>query len=188
MMATDIDDMTRRLPQGAATLIAALGKPLDFIAGDHRREREVCALIDSLVATSAVDTKTRIMMRDFLSEDLPQHFADEELDLFPLMIMRCDTHEDIEAVISRLKSDHVQAQAEAPEMATLIDAGDAALSPAASSRLSEYARLARQHLVVENAIILPLARAHLTNSDLKRMTRHMLERRGLEPVKESKPC
>lgn len=165
--------------------------PLDFIVEDHMREREVCALIDNLVAARPIKHAERQRILSFLTEDLPQHLADEEIDLFPLMLERCDPEEEIKSVIDKLESDHAHAFADAPAIAALIAAwkpDDAALSATDCAQLAEFASHARRHLILENAIILPIARARLTREDLKTMREHMLERRGLDQRQESETC
>jgi hemerythrin-like domain-containing protein len=168
-----------------------LENPLDFIVEDHMREREVCALIDNLVAARPIKRAERQMIFSFLTEDLPQHLADEEIDLFPLMLERCDPEEEIKSVIDKLESDHAHAFADAPAIAALIQevvSGDAPLSEAVCAQLAEFASHARRHLILENAIILPIARARLTKDDLKTMREHMLERRGLDHRQEAETC
>lgn len=168
-----------------------LENPLDFIAEDHMREREVCALIDNLVAARPVKSAERQRIVSFLTEDLPQHLADEEIDLFPLMLERCDPEEEIRTVIDKLESDHAHAFADAPALAALIagvDTGDAPFAKAACAQLADFASHARRHLIVENAIILPIARVRLTMNDLKTMREHMLKRRGLDHRQEADPC
>ena len=45
-----------------------LENPLDFISQDHMREREVCALIDRLVAAFPIKRADRQMVLSFLKE------------------------------------------------------------------------------------------------------------------------
>lgn len=165
--------------------------PLDFIAEDHMREREVCAVLERLVAGFPIDTDERQMVLSFLTLQLPQHLADEEIDLFPLMLERCDPEEDINSVIDKLESDHVHALADAPAIAALIEEmepGDAPFPELARAQLTEFASHARRHLILENAIMLPIARVRLTKDDLKTMRDHMLERRGLDQRQENETC
>lgn len=166
--------------RGETASIGKIGNPLDFLAEDHMREREVCALIDSLVALVPISAKEREMVLEFLQDQLPQHLKDEEIDLFPMMLERCDPEEEIEKVIGRLTSDHGHAVADTPVVVGLIKTQRDDLAPEACSILAEFARHARRHLILENAIILPIARARLTKGDLRIMKRHMHERRGLD--------
>lgn len=175
--------------RGAKAKTGRFENPLDFIAEDHMREREVCALIDKLVAAFSIKSAERQMILTFLTEQLPQHLADEEIDLFPLMLERCDPEEEIKELIEKLESDHGHALADAPAIAALIEAkklGDAAFSETACAQMTDFASQARRHLILENAIILPIARARLTKGDLETISDHMRERRGLDHRKKKK--
>lgn len=169
--------------------ISAVESPLDFIVDDHAREREVCALIDRLVSAASLKDAEMHQILTFLKEQLPQHLADEEIDLFPLMLERCDPEDEIEKVIAQLHSDHGHALADAPAIAAIIQALDkphSKLSEVESQQMAEFAYHARRHLTLENAVILPIARARLTDEDLLIMKMHMLERRGVVPTSENK--
>jgi len=168
-----------------------LENPLDFITDDHTREREVCELIDKLVARSPVSPEERHMMLVFLNERLPLHLADEEIDLFPLMLKRCDPEEEIDKVITKLESDHSHVHADASAIAALIEANQTdarGFSADACAQMEEFAYHARRHLNLENAILLPIARARLTQADLETMKLHMLERRGFDPAPKGATC
>ncbi len=172
----------RNAARGESSGARPLHGPLDFIAEDHMREREVCALIDRIVASASMDQADLDQVLVFLEAVLPQHLADEEIDLFPLMLKRCAPEDEIEKVIDRLQSDHGHALADAPAIAAIIQGIGASLSKPSQSDcalLSDFAHHARRHLILENAVILPIARARLTKKDLRLMERHMLERRGL---------
>jgi hemerythrin-like domain-containing protein len=174
--------------RGGKAKTGPFDNPLDFIAEDHMREREVCALIDKLVTASSTKSAERKMIVEFLTEQLPLHLADEEIDLFPLMLERCDPEEDIKELIEQLEADHGHALADAPAIAALIEAkkpGDEAFSATACSQMTDFASHARRHLILENAIILPIARVRLTEDDLETMSDHMRERR-LDHHKEKK--
>jgi hemerythrin-like domain-containing protein len=175
---------TPRPARGETAETGQIGHPLDFIAEDHMREREVCALIDRLVALVPISPADRDQVLLFLLEQLPHHLQDEEIDLFPMMLERCEPEEEIDKVIERLTSDHGHAHADAPAIVALVRAEVTELDGEARARLADFARHARRHLVLENAIVLPIARARLTDDDLRIMQRHMKERRGIAPPEE----
>jgi len=177
--------------RGETANFGPLENPLDFIAEDHMREREVCALIDRLVAALPVERAERQMMLVFLKKQLPQHLDDEEIDLFPLMLERCEPEEEINNVIDKLQSDHGHALSDASDIAALIEANltdSKVFSDSACVQLTKFANHARRHLILENAIILPIARTRLTKHDLEIMRSHMLERRGLDRLQENETC
>jgi hemerythrin-like domain-containing protein len=166
-----------------------LGNPLDFIAEDHLRERQICALIDRIANAGEVDVPDVENVLSFLGEELQTHLEDEEQDLFPMMRSRCEAEDEIDKVIDRLRSDHSRVEALMPKvkaaLGRLLARGSA---PGARDRaaLTDFASHARRHLIVENAIILPIARARLGKTDLDRLRLGMLRRRGLDRVLEDK--
>ena len=169
-------------PRGATIQVRILANPLDFIADDHMREREVCELIDRVASGGSVKASDRARMRAFLCEELPRHLEDEEMDLFPMMLKRCDPDEEIGKVIDKLQSDHGHALADASGVAALIEQTqqrETALTKAEVHELKGFAHHARHHLTLENAVVLPIARARLTDGDLSEMRRNMMARRGL---------
>ncbi len=168
-----------------------LQNPLDFIAEDHMLEREVCAIVDAIASnarTKKNDCERAVL---FLIERLPQHLADEEIDLFPMMLKRCEPEDEIQKVIEKLKSDHERAASDTPAVIALLEAkamATAGFSEDACVQLKQFAAHARRHLSLENAIILPIARARLTKRDLDTMRQHMLERRDLKHLSEGPKC
>ena len=155
--------------------------PLDFIAEGHLRERTVCTMLDRIAAGDN-DDQALEQVRWFLNIELPLHLKDEEEDLFPLMRRRCEPADAIDAVIDRLGAEHRHAQSDTPEIVGIIaltSRDPDALSHANREALTRYAAHARRHLIVENAIILPIARARLTKADLNSLRLRMLQRRGL---------
>lgn len=180
-----------RTARGEAANVSDLDNPLDFIAEDNMREREVCAVIDRIVASASLKHAELDQVLTFLEAQLPQHVADEEIDLFPIMLKRCEPEEEIEKLIQRLHSDHGHATADAPSIIAIIQSlgkGQTRPSQSDCQQMADFAQHARRHLVLENAIVLPIARARLTEEDLNTMKRHMLERRGLQPPPENEPC
>lgn len=147
------------------------------------REREICVMLDRIAAAESPDRDAAAHAAGFLADELPLHFADEEEDLFPLLRQRCEPEDDIERVLARLFADHGHAGLETPGLVGLlrrVAEGEAALASEDRALLTGYATHSRRHLILENAIILPLARARLTRRDLDRMRLAMLHRRGLD--------
>ncbi len=182
-------DAGNRGPQRASREQLLLRAPLEFIAEDHFREREICAEIDKIAAAPSYSTADLDQILTFLKETLPLHLRDEEEDLFPLLRRRCAADEEIDQVIDRMLGSHGQASAAIEKVVAVLEAhrdSGAPLAKAARAELTHFAEHARRHLIVENAIILPIARGSLTASDLKSLSLRMQQRRGLLPrAKES---
>lgn len=172
--------------RGETARIGVLENPLDFIAEDHMREREVCALIDKMVSAATLHDADFHNVLTFLEDQLPQHLADEEIDLFPMLLKRCDPEDEIEKVIEKLHSDHGHALTDASAVIDVVQsaAASALLNEKDRQRMTAFAYHSRRHLILENAVILPIARGRLTKRDLGVMKRHMLERRARPTMTE----
>ena len=170
------------------TSLGLLANPLDFISEDHLRERQVCAVIDGLAMTDVLSRQAATTVLRFLNEELNVHLRDEMDDLFPLLARRCTVEDAIEGVIDRIRADQDEAMRLMPQvramLAACLDSG-ADLSAKERALLSEFAGHVRRHLVAENAILLPIARARLTRADLRLLTKHMRSRRGLPDFPET---
>ncbi len=154
--------------------------PLDMLYQDHLREREVCALMDRLATgcPRSGDRPDRALA--FLRCELPVHLRNEEDDLFPLLRLRCEAEDEIERALSKLEGDHraiEQTTARVLRLLERIRAGQSSLDGTELADLQAYTSAARRHLVFENAIILPLARARLTTDDLQTLREIFCQRR-----------
>lgn len=164
-----------------------LGNPLDFIAEDHLRERQICALIDGIANAEDADMPDVRNVLSFLGEELEMHLEDEEAGLFPMMSDRCAAEDQIDDVIARLRSDHATMQTAVPRVRQSLEnlvSGTSVLEAEQRAMLTEFAGETRRHLIVENAIILPIARARLDAGDLDTLRLGMLRRRGLDRLME----
>ncbi len=165
-----------------------LANPLDFISEDHLRERQICAVIDGLASADALDRQAATTVLRFLNEELNVHLRDEMEDLFPLLARRCTEEDAIEGAIDRIRADQDEAMRLLPEvramLAGCLDRG-ADLTAKERAVLSRFAGHVRRHLVAENAILLPIARARLTRADLQTLSKHMRTRRGLPDSPET---
>lgn len=164
-----------------------LGTPLEFLSEDHLRERQICTAIDGLAGAASLDRQVALMVLRFLNEEMNVHLRDEAEDLFPLLRQRCTAEDAIESAITRIRIDQDEAVRMLPAVrATLAASLDTGFDLTAEDRatLKRFAGHVRRHLVAENAILLPIARARLTRADLQRLSRHMRSRRGLPPLVE----
>lgn len=164
-----------------------LRNPLEVIAETHLREREICARIDRIAATGLVEGEDLHQVLAFLGEELPLHLQDEEEDLFPLLKRRCEPEEEIDKVIERLHANHQESLVSTARVIAILEAmetSETALVPAERDQLTSFTAHARRHLIVENAIILPIARGSLTTDDLTTLGLRMRRRRSLDTASE----
>jgi hemerythrin-like domain-containing protein len=159
-----------------------LRQPLDYLMADHHRQRVLCRLADTLAATSGSDPDLARTVGAFISRDMAIHVIDEEQDLFPLLRRRASLEDAIDAVLGRLAAEHSSGSALAARIGQALD--EAALTGRPLDRstrldLAEFARSEREHLALENAVVMPLARLRLTAGDLRALSLRMAARRGL---------
>ncbi|MFX0541897.1 hemerythrin domain-containing protein [Roseovarius sp. S4756] len=168
---------------------ALLLSPLDFISEDHLRERQICAVIDGLAGGARIERQAALTVLRFVNEELNMHMRDEAEDLFPILSRRCKAEDEIEKTISRIRHDLDAASRLLPKVRAILcrclDTGSD-LAPEERETLSQFAGHVREHLVAENAILLPIARARLTPADLRKLSQHMRRRRGLPVSVEDK--
>jgi len=162
-----------------------LNRPLDFIQEEHLREREICALLKRIANTLGPHANNARNVVVFLRDELPLHLQDEEEDLLPLLKRRCEPQDEIDKVIQRLLEDHHHAHGDTLAVITILEGvaeGTATLCDDERACLRSFSIQVHRHLILENAIILPLARLRLTESDLQSLRLRMLQRRGFDSV------
>ena len=158
-------------------------RPLEFLEGHHDRQLLICAALEHLAqepgATDAGETAQMVL--DYFKREMPFHIADEEEDLFPLMLKRCHEDDGFEETVAMLEaeheSDHELHDRLVPALGVLCG-GVAVEDHAVFARDAvSFSTLQRRHLAWENGAVLPLARQRLTNEDLEGMAVAMTLRR-----------
>ena len=163
---------------------AQLTTPLDYIVADHFRQRVLCSVLDDMAETGVVDRDLAAVAQRFLKTDFATHVIDEEEDLFPLLRRRSQPEDRIEDVLGDLSQEHasdkIDVDAIVERLQAVVDSDDNAAGDDFRSLLRRFTVSERRHLIVENAIVMPLARARLTKDDLRNLGRRMAARRGLD--------
>ncbi len=186
--ARDRDSRSR----GDRAVPPALGPgdcPLEALREVHFLQRQICIDMQALADTTIARPALALQILTNLCRDLPLHHADEDEVLFPRLRKRATADDDIETLLDRLAADHqaVAAQSE-PLLAALECMADGALpAPEDRAALRALAQAERRHMTIENAIILPLARARLTRADRAALKAAMLARRAA-PFTAEGPC
>ncbi len=183
-MTRDQDALTR-LPVIEPMPADLLREPLNWIFAEHHRQRQLCDALQALSRVSAFHPPLIASVLDYLETDLKMHHIDEEEDLFPLLRRRCLPEDEIEQVLGALSADHVREQENATQIRDgLQKALDASVPPAGDisfgRALRAYAQDLRQHLAIENAVVLPIARIRLGETDLEGLSQRMAARRGVK--------
>jgi len=160
---------------------ARQGHPLEQIAEEHLLQREMCAALDQLAGLTRPDPALAAEVLHHFDTRFFQHIRDEDIDLFPLLRQRSSPGDDINHTLDRLAGDHESILALADRVRPILMklARDEVLPDQQEAEtLSRFAAQKRRHLIVENAIVLPIARAHLTEEDQAGLHERMTARRN----------
>lgn len=155
---------------------------LDFILFEHAKHREMCAALDRLADTDTFHEANVAQLADFVRTDLAAHIADEEEVLFPLLQRRCEEEDQLAATIARLNREHeADKDLSAQVRLVLLEAVTTRQPPKAVAGgrevLRAFAHNQRRHMMLENAVIIPLARRRLSPNDLTELGRRFAARR-----------
>lgn len=174
----------RRTDNRAPTSVWLLRSPLDFIIEDHLRLRAMCAEMDKLAEAKAFQPEAVARLLEYLKRELPLLLDDEDEDLLPRVLRRAETEDELPKLAQRLHKEHAQISAHLDiALAGLESFGpDTPAGCETRDALKKLADATRRHLIFENAVLIPLARARLTQDDLGAMRDAMLRRRGLEDL------
>lgn len=180
---TPLGSDSRPSTQFEAPPFELLDSPLDYVFADHFRQRRICARLKQLTAESRLSPSDMSGLATFLTGDLLIHHQDEDLDIFPVLRRRAEPLDELDAMLKRLSGDHLSLQPLVDEIVVMLreleEQGDVGIGPALAERLRCYVVHEHKHLVIENGIVLVLARKRLTRADLAAISRSMKSRRGL---------
>ncbi|WP_095590954.1 hemerythrin domain-containing protein [Actibacterium ureilyticum] len=179
-MKNELSNIRRGNVDIEPTNLELMENPLEFIKEDHMHMRSVCESIDHLAQAEVPDRVQLSRIISFLEHEIGLLIHDEDDDLRELLLKRCLPEDNIASTLDRLKDEHVLLSGMLPllksHLASIRDDERAATEPEADD-LREFADRLRRHLLVENAIILPLARVRLTNDDIVQLRNAMIRRR-----------
>ncbi|MEM9470982.1 MAG: hemerythrin domain-containing protein [Pseudomonadota bacterium] len=170
---------------GNAPPSSQLAEPLDYIFAEHFRQRVLCNMLDEIAEQERPDRQAIEAVLRFLRVDFAPHMQDEEHDLFPMLRRRAEPEDRIDDVIGQLTQEHAADRLDAKlitEGLAKVLAGKAKTgrSSPLAKLLHRFAENERNHLTLENAIILPLARIRLTDDDIRNLAHRMASRRGVK--------
>ncbi|MEZ5817111.1 MAG: hemerythrin domain-containing protein [Hyphomicrobiaceae bacterium] len=160
-----------------------LDSPLDYILADHFRQRCLCARLRGMAedGTSTSDVAKPIV--SYLKKDLPRHHEDEDRDIYPVLLRRARSEDEIEGILERLALDHRQTEDQAGAIIEALtaphDADLIVLDPNTTNLMRAFAATEHRHLAIENGIVLVIARRRLRPQDISKISSTMKSRRGL---------
>lgn len=142
--------------------------PFEQLERCHRRLEDACDAL--LVACDAQDLATVSDVRNFLGRQIVRHEADEEQSLFPRLRGSEKSSDDARALLERLAAEHRAHEALTARL-------DAALAneewPALTAVADEIVRAYRDHIEMEERSLFPMARAALSDVDVKAIAEEM---------------
>ncbi|MGB1209399.1 MAG: hemerythrin domain-containing protein [Paracoccaceae bacterium] len=156
-----------------------LKSPLDFISEDHLRVRTMCAEIEAALSAEDLGDHEILRIRTFLVQDMPLLLQDEDCDLLPLLAERAEPDDEVPRLKARLDQEHATILESLPTLVRLFSGPRSAWSAADTTLCKGFLSNVRRHIILENAIMLPLARVRLNAADLRKLRHVMLRRRGL---------
>lgn len=181
--STNCQSGSIRGARAAPRQLSARECPIEAMYEEHFNQRQCCADMELLAATThpRPELARRILVN--LCRDLPVHFDDEEHGLFPRLRARAMPEDELDKTLTRLAREHEIAEsAFALLVPALVCMADGALpAPEDRDALCRLAASERRHLIVENAILLPLARMRLTDQDKAALMAEMCARRRQPP-------
>ncbi len=154
-----------------------LDSPIDFIFAEHYRQREA-ALILSMIADGEFDAQGVEGLIDFLEGDFSLHVGDEELVLFPALKIHCQEEDDVQSIVDRLVDEHKEDEASCDVVVTILQRRLSGIEMTAEDmrQLRKFSDHIRQHLALENGVLLPIARVRLDEGALKVISKSLKER------------
>ena len=154
--------------------------PLGFLRTEIYRQRVACNTLEALSSgggNGGVQADAKRVLHN-LVEDLPNHNADLEECLFPLLRKRVTPEDSLDAVLAQYRGERDREPVDRL-VSTLSDVAEGAALPGdLRSEVSAFAEARRLSLLRENDVILPLAETRLTGDDLVVLGETMARRRG----------
>jgi hemerythrin-like domain-containing protein len=172
---------------------ALIDEPIEFLFAEHYRQRALLNHLDWIAREASGEACVKVvrMALDFLRHDLPNHVADEEEDLFPLLRSRCTPEDQVDAIFDVLAAEHAAdetlVRTVIERLETIAASPNGLVDPALRVPIRAFVETQRRHLSWENALVLPLARRRLNSADLHKLSEGMARRRGIPRPTVSAP-
>jgi hemerythrin-like domain-containing protein len=153
--------------------------PLEAMARDHQDQLVLCDCLEKIAdgLPDDVDRDLCGTVIKILTIDLPIHHRDEEEGLFPLLEERAEPQDNITEVLARLALEHATDESFADELLDSLKAlarGEPPRNPdMLGYMLRGFFECYRRHIYWENAVVLPLARLRLSQTELGILEKRM---------------
>lgn len=158
---------------------------LDFIDRTHRMQLLLCDALERIADGLPGDIDRRLCQQamDTLRDDIPLHHLDEEHGLFPLIERRAGPYDNIKRILAKLSQEHRADEGYSAELIesleTLSEGRKLGNPDMVGYMLRGFFESYRRHIQWEDTVVLPLARARLTDTDLEDLGRTMARHRSI---------
>jgi len=155
--------------------------PLDVLAQEHRRLHALCDALEGIADGLPLQFDPALcgMAAETLKHDLPLHHVVEDDGLFPILRKRVRPEDNFEAVLVQLTAEHSTDDGYSKDLIEVLESmatGTAPENPEmVGYMLRSFFESYRRHMLVEDGLIFPLARARLTPEDLCELMRAILD-------------
>lgn len=169
--------------------LAADNCPLAALRDFHQAQRQVCADLEALAQSADPSPALAVQLLRRLSLDLVLHLRDEDEALFPLLMRRAMPEDALDQLVERLEADHRAIEAALPRAVQALAslAASEPVTPRAARQVVSLARQLRRHMILENAVALPIAELRLGPADKAALLARIRHRR-LSPPEPAGPC
>lgn len=162
--------------------VSTLDDPLDHLLACHRRIEDRLATLERIgdriehEREACLDALRRC--NSFFATNGVWHSADEEESVFPRLLPHLDYGE--RSFLAQLAAQHDEAEGLHERLNALAanPSGGPAWAARLRSVISRLVRLYRDHIAVEDEVLIRLGRTHLTEDDLLAASTEMKNRRG----------
>ncbi|SDD70880.1 hemerythrin domain-containing protein [Paraburkholderia lycopersici] len=168
---------------------ASFDEPVEMLKACHERIAAQCLTLERLAAylplhgadTQAQQAASAVMR--YFDVAGPHHHADEEHDLFPMLIEAGQRlGSPVAERIASLSSEHRSLEAAWAQLrVVLADIAQGKASSPETVRVDDFVGAYRAHIVLEESQILPFAEASLSEEQLARLSAAMVARRTHTP-------
>lgn len=164
-------------------------EPVEMLRACHERIAAQCATLEKLAAhlpLHGADTQAQQAARNvmrYFDVAGPHHYADEEQDLFPILIeisqRQCSP---VGERIASLLDEHRSLEASWAQLrAALADIAQGKACLLERARVDGFVDAHRSHIALEEREVLPFAEACLDRQQLARLSAAMVARRTVTP-------
>ncbi|WP_338019364.1 hemerythrin domain-containing protein [Paraburkholderia tagetis] len=165
-------------------------EPVEMLRACHERIAVQCTTLEKLAAhlpSHGADTQAQQAARNIMRYfDLaaPHHHADEEQDLFPVLLgisqRQCSP---VGERIASLLDEHRSMEASWAQLRTVLaDIAEGKTRPLEPVRVADFAGAYRAHIALEESQIFPFAEACLDRQQLARLSAAMVARRTIGTI------